>query len=44
MSVFLAAETLMADISGSALPQPLSLYHASHPARFAIRRWRSGKK
>ncbi|MEA1987995.1 MAG: bifunctional tRNA (5-methylaminomethyl-2-thiouridine)(34)-methyltransferase MnmD/FAD-dependent 5-carboxymethylaminomethyl-2-thiouridine(34) oxidoreductase MnmC [Pseudomonadota bacterium] len=44
MSVFLAAETLMADISGTALPQSLSLYHASHPARFAIRRWRSGEK
>ena len=44
MSVFLAAESLMADISGAALPQPLSLYHASHPARFAIRRWRSGEK
>jgi len=42
MSVFLAAEILMADISGTALPQPLSLYHASHPARFAIRLWRSG--
>lgn len=43
MSVFLAAEILMADISGTALPQPLSLYHASHPARFVIRRWRSGE-
>jgi tRNA 5-methylaminomethyl-2-thiouridine biosynthesis bifunctional protein len=44
MSVFLAAESLLADISGEALPQPLSLYHASHPARFQIRRWRSGDK
>ncbi|BCN92342.1 tRNA 5-methylaminomethyl-2-thiouridine biosynthesis bifunctional protein MnmC [Thiomicrorhabdus immobilis] len=44
MSVFLAAETLLADIMGRALPQPLSLYHASHPARFAIRRWRSGEQ
>lgn len=43
MSVFLAAETIMADIAGSALPQPLSLYHASHSARFKIRAWRSGK-
>lgn len=44
MSVFLAAESLLADIMGLALPQNLSLYHASHPARFAIRRWRSGEK
>ncbi|GAB6071477.1 bifunctional tRNA (5-methylaminomethyl-2-thiouridine)(34)-methyltransferase MnmD/FAD-dependent 5-carboxymethylaminomethyl-2-thiouridine(34) oxidoreductase MnmC [Thiomicrorhabdus hydrogeniphila] len=44
MSVFLAAETIMADIVGSALPQPLSLYQASHSARFKIRAWRSGKK
>ncbi len=44
MSVFLAAEIIYADISGQALPQPLSLYHASHPARFQIRAWRSGKK
>ncbi|VAW46275.1 tRNA (5-methylaminomethyl-2-thiouridylate)-methyltransferase / FAD-dependent cmnm(5)s(2)U34 oxidoreductase [hydrothermal vent metagenome] len=43
MSVFLAAESLLADIQGSALVQPLSLYHANHPARFAIRKWRSGK-
>ncbi len=43
MSVFLAAESLLADIQGTALVQPLSLYHASHPARFAIRKWRSGK-
>jgi len=42
MSVFLAAEILAADIAGRALPQPLSLYHASHPARFQIRSWRSG--
>ena len=45
MSVFLAAETILADISGQSLTQPLSLYHASHPARFQIRSWRSaGKK
>jgi tRNA 5-methylaminomethyl-2-thiouridine biosynthesis bifunctional protein len=44
MSVFLAAESLLADIQGTALVQPLSLYHASHPARFTIRTWRSGKQ
>lgn len=43
LSVFLAAESIVADIQGSALVQPLSLYHASHPARFAIRQWRSGQ-
>jgi tRNA 5-methylaminomethyl-2-thiouridine biosynthesis bifunctional protein len=43
MSVFLAAESILADLQGSALVQPLSLYHASHPARFTIRKWRSGK-
>ncbi len=43
ISVFLAAESLLADIQGTAPVQPLSLYHASHPARFAIRKWRSGK-
>ncbi len=43
MSVFLAAESLLADIQGTAPVQPLSLYHASHPVRFAIRQWRSGK-
>ncbi len=43
MSVFLAAESILADLQGSALVQPLSLYHASHPARFTIRQWRSGK-
>lgn len=43
MSVFLAAESIVADLQGDALRQPLSLYHASHPARFAIRKWRSGK-
>ncbi len=43
MSVFLAAESLLADIQGTAPVQPLSLYHASHPARFAIRTWRRGK-
>ncbi|MDX1351618.1 MAG: bifunctional tRNA (5-methylaminomethyl-2-thiouridine)(34)-methyltransferase MnmD/FAD-dependent 5-carboxymethylaminomethyl-2-thiouridine(34) oxidoreductase MnmC [Thiomicrorhabdus sp.] len=44
MSVFLAAESLLADILGQPLPQPLSLYHASHPARFQIRNWRSAGK
>ncbi|NPA71934.1 MAG: FAD-dependent 5-carboxymethylaminomethyl-2-thiouridine(34) oxidoreductase MnmC, partial [Gammaproteobacteria bacterium] len=44
MSVFLAAESIVADIEGCALVQPLSLYHASHPARFTIRAWRSGKQ
>ena len=43
MSVFLAAESIVADLQGQALLQPISLYHASHPARFAVRRWRSGK-
>ena len=43
MSVFLAAESILAELEGSALVQPLSLYHASHPARFTIRQWRSGK-
>jgi tRNA 5-methylaminomethyl-2-thiouridine biosynthesis bifunctional protein len=42
MSVFLAAETILADVQGQALLQPLALYHASHPARFVIRAWRSG--
>ena len=42
MSVFLAADIIAADIKGDALLQPLSLYHASHPARFQIRKWRSG--
>lgn len=44
MSVFLAAEVIMADINGDVLPQPLSLYQANHPARFQIRQWRSGQK
>ncbi|MEA3405515.1 MAG: bifunctional tRNA (5-methylaminomethyl-2-thiouridine)(34)-methyltransferase MnmD/FAD-dependent 5-carboxymethylaminomethyl-2-thiouridine(34) oxidoreductase MnmC [Pseudomonadota bacterium] len=43
MSVFLAAESIVADLQGTPLLQPLSLYHASHPARFKIRQWRSGK-
>ncbi|MDG6774578.1 bifunctional tRNA (5-methylaminomethyl-2-thiouridine)(34)-methyltransferase MnmD/FAD-dependent 5-carboxymethylaminomethyl-2-thiouridine(34) oxidoreductase MnmC [Thiomicrorhabdus sp. ZW0627] len=42
MSVFLAAESIVADLQGKPLVQPLSLYQASHPARFVIRRWRSG--
>ncbi len=43
MSVFLAAEILAAEIDGEALPLPLSLYQATHPARFQIRHWRSGQ-
>ncbi|WP_178861833.1 bifunctional tRNA (5-methylaminomethyl-2-thiouridine)(34)-methyltransferase MnmD/FAD-dependent 5-carboxymethylaminomethyl-2-thiouridine(34) oxidoreductase MnmC [Thiomicrorhabdus cannonii] len=43
MSVFLAADLLVAEILGETLPMPLSLYRATHPARFAIRQWRSGK-
>ncbi|WP_319558198.1 bifunctional tRNA (5-methylaminomethyl-2-thiouridine)(34)-methyltransferase MnmD/FAD-dependent 5-carboxymethylaminomethyl-2-thiouridine(34) oxidoreductase MnmC [Thiomicrorhabdus sp.] len=43
MSVFLAAEILAAEMNGEALPLPLSLYQATHPARFQIRQWRSGK-
>ncbi|MBN2865863.1 MAG: bifunctional tRNA (5-methylaminomethyl-2-thiouridine)(34)-methyltransferase MnmD/FAD-dependent 5-carboxymethylaminomethyl-2-thiouridine(34) oxidoreductase MnmC [Thiotrichales bacterium] len=43
MSVFLAAESIVADLHGQPLLQPNALYHASHPARFAIRSWRSGQ-
>ena len=43
MSVFLAAEIIYAELSGESLPLPLSLYQASHPARFKIRQWRSGR-
>lgn len=43
MSVFLAAEIIGAMVSGNAQVMPKSLYHAVHPARFAIRHWRSGK-
>lgn len=43
MSVFLAADIIAADIKGDALVQPLALYHASHPARFQVRKWRSGR-
>jgi len=43
MSVFLAAESIVADLQGRALLQPNALYQASHPARFVIRQWRSGK-
>ena len=43
MSVFLAAESIVADLQGQPLLQPNALYYASHPARFAIRQWRSGK-
>lgn len=43
MSVFLAAEMIGAMVAGDAQVMPKSLYHAVHPARFAIRHWRSGK-
>ena len=43
MSVFLAAEIIYAELSVESLPLPLSLYQASHPARFKIRQWRSGR-
>jgi tRNA 5-methylaminomethyl-2-thiouridine biosynthesis bifunctional protein len=39
LSVFLAAEIIRADLLGEAPCLPQSLYHATHPARFAIRRW-----
>lgn len=44
MSVFLAAEMIVADLQGEVLPMPSALYQASHPARFKIRHWRSGKQ
>ncbi|MBO1924623.1 bifunctional tRNA (5-methylaminomethyl-2-thiouridine)(34)-methyltransferase MnmD/FAD-dependent 5-carboxymethylaminomethyl-2-thiouridine(34) oxidoreductase MnmC [Thiomicrorhabdus sp. 6S3-12] len=44
ISVFLAAEMICAEIFGQALPLAQSLYQASHPARFQIREWRSGKR
>lgn len=43
MSVFLAADILVADLFGKPLPIAPSLYNATHPARFAIRRWRRGQ-
>lgn len=43
ISVFLAAEIISAQMFNQALPLAQSLYHASHPARFQIRHWRSGK-
>lgn len=43
ISVFLAADIISAQVFNRALPLAQSLYHASHPARFSIRRWRSGK-
>lgn len=43
ISVFLAAEIICAQMLNQALPLAQSLYHASHPARFQIRTWRSGK-
>ncbi|MDG4813305.1 bifunctional tRNA (5-methylaminomethyl-2-thiouridine)(34)-methyltransferase MnmD/FAD-dependent 5-carboxymethylaminomethyl-2-thiouridine(34) oxidoreductase MnmC [Hydrogenovibrio sp. 3SP14C1] len=43
MSVFLAAEVIGGMVSGADPVLPKSLYHAVHPARFAIRHWRSGK-
>ena len=42
-SVFLAAEIIHAEMFHRALPLAQSLYHASHPARFVVRQWRSGK-
>lgn len=42
MSVFLAANMIVADIEGKAAVVPQALYHATHPARFAIRHWRKG--
>lgn len=44
MSVFLAAEIIGAMVAGEAQVMPTRLYHAVHPARFAIRHWRSGKR
>lgn len=43
MSVFLAAEVIGAQIVNASPVMPRHLYQAVHPARFAIRRWRSGK-
>ncbi|MBO1928082.1 bifunctional tRNA (5-methylaminomethyl-2-thiouridine)(34)-methyltransferase MnmD/FAD-dependent 5-carboxymethylaminomethyl-2-thiouridine(34) oxidoreductase MnmC [Thiomicrorhabdus sp. 6S2-11] len=43
ISVFLAAEIITAQVFNQALPLAQSLYYASHPARFQIRTWRSGK-
>ncbi|MBN2647820.1 MAG: bifunctional tRNA (5-methylaminomethyl-2-thiouridine)(34)-methyltransferase MnmD/FAD-dependent 5-carboxymethylaminomethyl-2-thiouridine(34) oxidoreductase MnmC [Thiotrichales bacterium] len=43
MSVFLAAELITAEMCGQSLPLDGALYQATHPARFAIRPWRSGK-
>ncbi len=43
MSVFLAAEWLLAEIDGRESIAPESLRNACHPARFVIRQWRSGK-
>lgn len=42
MSVFLAANMIAADIDGKTAVMPQALYHATHPARFAIRHWRKG--
>ena len=43
MSVFLAAEWLMAEVQGEDASAPQTLRNACHPARFVIRHWRSGK-
>lgn len=43
MSVFLAAEWLLAEVENRCLPVPQKLLAACHPARFKIRQWRSGK-
>lgn len=42
MSVFLAAEVILAQISGRSVPMPQSLRAACHPARFVVRQWRAG--
>lgn len=44
MSVFLAAEMIGDLIHQTPLALPNAIYHASHPARFQIRRWRKGLK
>lgn len=43
MSVFLAADMIARQVTGERFLMPMALYHAVHPARFAIRAWRSGK-
>ncbi|MDY0135759.1 MAG: bifunctional tRNA (5-methylaminomethyl-2-thiouridine)(34)-methyltransferase MnmD/FAD-dependent 5-carboxymethylaminomethyl-2-thiouridine(34) oxidoreductase MnmC [Thiomicrospira sp.] len=43
LSVFLGAEIIRADLLGTAQCVPAPLYHATHPARFAIRAWRRAR-